>query len=261
MTRGQGDEEMVIPGGDRVSGALSGNLTAGIVRILNPYGTTAGTGFVADDGLIATCSHVVQSQESRWRGEPRPDYVDLVFRATGDRRRAMVEPEWWRVADAEDVAILRLKGPLPEGVTPLLLGSSGGTSGHPFKTFGFPAAKSVEGMYDYGTIGDATTEAGHPVLQLTGATEVRPGFSGAPVWDERASRVVGMVISFIHPGEFGKPSEATFIIPMDTLRAVCPTLRVSDKHEKSGTTTSAMSLTTPPVLICRCRRSEGKPSE
>jgi len=37
------------------------DLTAGIVRVLAPAGATAGTGFVVtDDGLIATCAHVVQ---------------------------------------------------------------------------------------------------------------------------------------------------------------------------------------------------------
>jgi hypothetical protein len=89
------------------------DLKAGIVRVLEPNGETSGTGFVVtDDGLI--------------------------FHATTEEREARVEPEWWRDPDVEDVAILRLEGPLPEGVTPLLLGSSGGTSGHPFKTFDFP---------------------------------------------------------------------------------------------------------------------------
>jgi hypothetical protein len=74
----------------------------GIVRILTPDGSTAGTGFVVtDDGLIATCSRVVQSEKSQRRGDPRPDYADLVFHATGDCRRARVGPEWWRLADAE----------------------------------------------------------------------------------------------------------------------------------------------------------------
>jgi hypothetical protein len=75
---------------------MSEDLTAGIVRILAPDGSTAGTGFVVtDESLIATCAHVVQSEKSQRRGDPRPDYMDLVLHATGDRRRAKVEPEWW----------------------------------------------------------------------------------------------------------------------------------------------------------------------
>jgi hypothetical protein len=38
------------------------DLTASIVRILTSEGTTASTGFViTDDGLIATCAHVVEA--------------------------------------------------------------------------------------------------------------------------------------------------------------------------------------------------------
>ena len=40
---------------------MSEDLIIGIVRILTADDTTAGTGFVVtDDGLIATCAHVVQ---------------------------------------------------------------------------------------------------------------------------------------------------------------------------------------------------------
>ena len=81
---------------------MSEDLTAGIVRILAPDGSTAGTGFVVtDEGLIATCSYVVQSEKPQRRGDPRPDYVDLVLHASGDCRRGRIEPEWWRLADAE----------------------------------------------------------------------------------------------------------------------------------------------------------------
>src|SRR5438067_5658224 len=119
---------------------MSLDLRDGIVRILKPNGETAGTGFVlTTDGLIATCSHVVQSNESQKRGEPRPEKTTIVFRATGESREAQIEPNWWRSSHkGEDVAILRINGSLPEGVKPLPLGSSKGTSDHPFGTFGFP---------------------------------------------------------------------------------------------------------------------------
>src|SRR5947209_2495728 len=112
-------------------------LRDGIVRILKPNGETAGTGFVlATDGLIATCSHVVQSSEAQKRGEPRPEKVTIVFRATGESREAQVEADWWRSSrTGEDVAILRVHGGLPQGVKLLPLGSSKGTCDHPFDTF------------------------------------------------------------------------------------------------------------------------------
>lgn len=60
------------------------DLAASTVRILKPDGTTSGAGFVvSDDGLIATCSHVVQSLDSQlW-----PYKVKIVFNATGDEKR------------------------------------------------------------------------------------------------------------------------------------------------------------------------------
>ena len=132
-------------------------LKAGIVRILKPDGTTAGTGFVVSkEGLIATCSHVVQDEESQRRGEPRPEVVEVIFHATGERRRARVEPAWWRSADAEDVAVLRLEGPLPEEVTPLPLGSSADAIGRTFHTFGFCAGKKEEGLPGKGKIIDSS---------------------------------------------------------------------------------------------------------
>jgi hypothetical protein len=97
------------------------NLTWGIVCILTSKGTTAGTGFVVtDDGLIATCAHIVEAA-----GAGPGDTVHLVFHATGEgEAEAKVEPAWWRDPDAEDVAILRLNRPLPEGMEPLPLGFS-----------------------------------------------------------------------------------------------------------------------------------------
>ena len=112
------------------------DFTDSIVRVCNAQGQTSGAGFVAaSDDLVATCAHVVEAAGAR-----PGDTVRVVFHSTGEERHARAEPDWWRTPDAEDVAFLCLEGLLPEGVAPLLLGSSGGTSGHPFKTFGFPAA-------------------------------------------------------------------------------------------------------------------------
>jgi len=75
---------------------LQPDLTSSLVRILHPDGSTAGTGFVVSArGLIATCSHVVQSEQSQRDGEPRPERVTVVFHTT-EQREADVVPTWWR---------------------------------------------------------------------------------------------------------------------------------------------------------------------
>ena len=99
------------------------DLRSGVVRILHPDGTTAGTGFVVSaDGLIATCSHVVQDVGAQQRGEPRPEAVRIVFAANGEERQAQVDPDCWLPREQGDVAFLRLEGGLPEGVGVLPLG-------------------------------------------------------------------------------------------------------------------------------------------
>jgi len=212
------------------------DLKASIVRVVRPDGTTIGTGFVTTGAgahgsvvLIATCAHVVRAA-----GAGPGDTVRVVFHATGEEQDALVELAWWRDPDAEDVAILCLEGSLPKGIAPLLLGSSGGTSGHAFKTFGFPAAEDVDGMWGYGNLGDPTIVAGQRVLQLTGTTEVTLGFSGAPVLDTVTRRVVGMVTSITTPDQYGRLTETAFITPTETLRAVCPDLRNCSRSSLVG---------------------------
>lgn len=100
------------------------DLTRSVVRILSPGGATVGTGFVVHrDGLVATCAHVVRACGAGPGGTVR-----LAFYATREEREATVERDGWRDPGAEDVAILRLQGPLPAGVEPLPLGSSFGPS-------------------------------------------------------------------------------------------------------------------------------------
>jgi S1-C subfamily serine protease len=206
---------------------MSFDLRDGIVRILKPNGETAGTGFVlTTDGLIATCSHVVQSHESQKRGEARPEKRRIVFHATGELRETRVEPQWWRSSQAEDVAILCVDGGLPAQVKPLPLGSSSGASNHPFETFGFPKSNPKQGIWGDGHILRETKIQDVQVLQLS-SKEVTPGFSGAPIVDRRRNRVVGMVTSIIPPDEYGRQTETAFITPIETLRELCSVLKLT----------------------------------
>jgi hypothetical protein len=196
------------------------NVLKSIVRIVS--NRRIGTGFVvADDGLIATCAHVL--------GPSRPEKALVVFEADGVQREATVLAESWRGVDTEDVALLQLCGTLPPGVQPLPLGSSHGIEGHPLVTFGYPEAGEVEGVRGTGTIlgYGAKTRAGHPLLQLR-SSEITEGFSGAPVWDEVRRRVIGMVVIAAQTDPLGKLGDTAFATPTETLRAISPALQVSD---------------------------------
>jgi energy-coupling factor transporter ATP-binding protein EcfA2 len=200
------------------------DLRDSVVSILKPDRTVAGTGFVvSSDGLVATCAHVV-----RYAGAEPGGTVDLTFHATRETRVARTEPEYWRDPSAEDVAILRLEGSLPDKTQAVLLGGAAEAYDHHFSTFGSPP-RYEGGMWGYGTIGNLTYHpAAGPMLQLSSTSEVTAGFSGAPVLDTDTYRVVGMVSAITNPDQYGRLAQTALATPTKTLLRVCPALQPSE---------------------------------
>jgi hypothetical protein len=192
------------------------DLTAGIVRIIRPDGETAGTGFlVTDNGLIATCAHVVEAA-----GAGPGERVRLAFQSGESPVEAEVLTDGWY--PDQDVAFLRLATPLSDGVTLVTLGASIGTSGHTFRAFGYPRMGDFQGVWAEGQIlGQVTDERGVLMLQLR-AQEIAPGMSGAPVLDVSTDQVVGMVTMTYQPDATLKFRDAAFAIPAEILRELCP---------------------------------------
>ncbi len=205
---------------------MSEDINTGIVRIQSAR--SVGTGFVvSDEGLLVTCAHVL--------GKPCPEKASIIFLATNEQREATVEMQWLRGVDAEDMAILRVQGDLPQGVRALSLGSSTGVSGHKISTFGFPSAGEVEGIAGYGKVlgRGSQTKAGQPLLQVR-SSEITQGFSGAPVWDDLRQRVIGMVVIVATPDASGKMGETAFATPTETLQRVCTDLQIPDINPYRG---------------------------
>ena len=211
------------------------DLKRGIVRILASDGaTTSGTGFIlSEKGVIVTCSHVIQAEKLQVRGYPRPERVEIVFRANGQKAAARLLPQAWRAADAEDVAFLQLEGPLPQDAEPLPLGGSEGSAGHSLQTFGFPDQSPEEGLYGEGRLIEQTSILGMKVWQVQ-SSEITPGFSGGPVFDLDSRRVVGMVTSIAAPDRFGRLSETAFVTPAETLFSIYPAIGASDVRPYMG---------------------------
>jgi WD40 repeat protein len=190
------------------------DVLSGIVRIRS--NKDIGTGFVvSDDGLIVTCAHVL--------GSSMPEKTLVMFQATGEEQEATVLPDDWRNVGAEDVAFLRILGPLPDGVQPLPLGSSKGIEGHSMMSFGYPKTGEVERGRATGEIlgWGPETETGQPLLQVH-SSEIKEGFSGAPIWDKVRQRVVGMVVIAARLGD------TAYATPTEMLRAVSPDLQIKD---------------------------------
>ena len=177
--------------------------------------------------LIVTCAHVVQGVAARQSGARAPDTISVVAYGMADVLKARIEADWWRDADADDVAFLRLEAPVPDYLRSLPLGSTENCKGHDFETLGFPALNPKDGLRGVGHILGSVRLSGSVVLQIS-SNEVTPGFSGAPVWDVAAGRVVGMVCKITSADAYGKLTETAFVTPTETLQSVCPEIKPVD---------------------------------
>lgn len=234
---------------------MSVDFTKSIVAILDARALddidnrTVGTGFVVStDGLIVSCKHVIDSSYS-------DEVVYLLLydpalpKTRRQIRRARLIPEYVRSAEVEDIVFLRLEDPFtPEqNIIPLPLGRSYHTQGQTFRTFGFPDARTEDGVFGECRVLGSGSENGVPLLQIS-SNQVSKGFSGAPVWDDRLQCVIGMVTSIIGnrtiriagkdvpvPSDpHGRQTETGFITPVETLTNVCPPLQVSEVSPYRG---------------------------
>lgn len=204
-----------------------------IVRILAKDGSTAGTGFVVDGNLIATCSHVAEKARSDVH-----DPIEVEFYPCKEHRWAWVVPHMHTRADAEDVTILELRASLPECVEIATLGSSAFAQGSTFRTFGFPAAQTVDGLLSECYVVGEVEQGGHPALQLR-SHETTFGYSGAPIWNAKSNVVIGIVFSIV--GTRGGPdhhepydpgwrqTETCFARPVEVARHLCPRLHIRNE--------------------------------
>lgn len=207
-------------------------LRAGIVRVIvsTKAGETLriGTGFiVTDDGLIATCAHVVHNNAGS------EQVIMIEFHGTSQRQIATIVPEMWRPPGDGDIAFLRIHGPLPLSTKALALGSSKDSAGHMFYSWGYRLAEDFdEGLAAEGKIQASTIYRGRTVLQLL-TDQIDIGMSGSPIWDTQGQRVVGMANYF---WETSRHIDAWLAIatPIEALKEACPTLVFSDIHPYRG---------------------------
>ncbi|WP_371619218.1 trypsin-like peptidase domain-containing protein [Streptomyces sp. NBC_00454] len=204
----------------------SARLLAAVAQILGPDDQVTGAGFLAAEGILVTCAHVVRAA-----GAGPGEHVQLVFPHAGGARRleGLVLDEPWRAPEDQDVAILRLAD--ASAVTEALpLGSAAGCRDHAVRSFGFPTQAPVGGHFGYAVAGDLlpATEGRGIHLQLTGANDLTTGFSGAPVMDEVTGLVVGMVTEITVPDENERGQGIAYITPVQVLREIWPELTEQD---------------------------------
>ncbi|WP_330299999.1 nSTAND1 domain-containing NTPase [Streptomyces sp. NBC_00503] len=204
----------------------SARLLDAVAQILGPDDQVTGAGFLAAEGILVTCAHVVRAA-----GAGPGEHVQLVFpHADGaPRLEGLVLEEPWRAPEDEDVAVLLLAD-VSAVVEALPLGSAAGCRDHAVRSFGFPTQAPVGGHYGYAVAGDLlpATEGRGIHVQLTGANDLTTGFSGAPVMDEVTGLVVGMLTEITAPDEHERGQGIAYITPVDVLREIWPELTEQD---------------------------------
>src|SRR5437667_3320500 len=161
---------------------MSDPLLDGVVQIFQSQNIRGGTGFVLSrQGLIVTCSHVIQAGDKQTEIPPIDLNVPLRFQKQQiDGEATIVD---WRSYRQGDIALLQLKGDLPKGVRPLPLSSASMTKGHEIYTYGYPprspkTERTAEGSHgsgkSYGS-GPRDTLSGQELLQIQ-SREITAGF-------------------------------------------------------------------------------------
>ena len=156
---------------------------------------------LVDDRHVVTCAHVAglclgqSGKGERPSGFLRVDFP-FVKNSTGLTAQVMAGG-WTPIASDEsgDVAVLELADAPPEGAEPAPLRAPLRLHGHRFLVHGFPDGiplpRPAEGDLGAGS-GPAGDWVSMAASSMTGHA-VGPGFSGAPVWDQTAGAVVGIV--------------------------------------------------------------------
>jgi len=197
-------------------------------------GDTIGTGvLVAGRKLLVTCGHLIgnatkiafasglifPTRQASAVGRDKGVVITGV---------AAVETEW--VSQSPDVAVLRvldldIPAELDGVAVGLHLGNSVSTPGRPLNTYGFPAAKSKDGLPGKAEFLGLTAEDGSMVMTVR-CHEATAGFSGAPAFDPVLGVVIGIFSSAIDPGSdsLRRGSDTAFVVPINYARTVCAEL-------------------------------------
>jgi WD40 repeat protein/3',5'-cyclic AMP phosphodiesterase CpdA len=204
-----------------------------IVQIFGPDERPVGVGALVGSREIVTCAHVINAAlglDPRAQAQPQGVVnVDfpLLDNQARSRPRLHARVQRWlppprEGAVGDDLAGLILpEGQLPAGTAPARLIVNPPPTGSELSVFGYPG---IPPRPDGGWVPTTVRgRVGGGRLQLDSGTDaalrVQPGFSGSPVYDNVAGRVVGLLASAAVGGTAERDSYA---ISADRLRLAWP---------------------------------------
>lgn len=233
---------------------------AGVVRIVTEGDEDhVGMGFMLDDRRLLTCAHVVNDALNRPRNsQSRPQekvLVEFPLLPTYASQRARVV-EWLPVERgnrAGDLAMLELDDALAEvGCSPLVDITGRSLDGDKLQVYGILAGERT-GEHIAARFSGFARGA---LVQIDSADKqgrlIRPGFSGAGVYDEHEGAVIGMVQSVkvdvhIAPSESTvRISQAAQMLSVPQIMKMMPGLEVEERTQpawlRAGWSVSASVL-------------------
>jgi Trypsin-like peptidase domain len=208
---------------------MGDGLKFSLVRLRTATGGVVGAGFLIDGTHVLTCAHVAaqalglpETMTERPTGRVS---LDFPFIDADNQLEAHVKA-WFGLGDSDagdgisDIAVIECDPGPPSGAAAAPLTRLDKYWGRQFRAFGFPPGFD-EGQYASGLLVDERVGGWVQIedVKSTGYFVV-PGFSGTPVWDVEAGRVVGMVV-----GADTRPEvRAAFMIPTPVLARAWPAL-------------------------------------
>jgi hypothetical protein len=189
------------------------------VRVCDTRGAVLGAGILLGTRHVLTCAHALLGSGDLDTEDCAPStevVIDFVGLRPLRSARARVAAGGWvppNDADGGDIALLELEVAQPEGsTTPLRRIPM--TWGRTVGTCGFPA-----GLENGVWLNAKLTGNGGPGIEciqmnpISPGGPVRPGFSGAPVFDELTQQVIGMVVSRYADSEL----EFSYMLPVEAI--------------------------------------------
>ena len=201
---------------------MSEALESAIARIYHQEGGIVGTGFLVSEQYVLTCAHVVADALGldRYTVEKPQEPVSLDFPYLGVAGVTGQVMEWKPRAETEtsegdDIALLQLESPVRGQQTRLVWTAN--ISGDRYRASGFPRGYDSS-VSSYGIVRDRLPNGRWQIEddKETGIA-IQGGFSGCPVWDERAKGIIGMVVE-------EADAKVAFMIPTEVLVKACPVL-------------------------------------
>jgi V8-like Glu-specific endopeptidase len=207
-----------------------------IVRIFKITGEVVGAGLLVSPRHILTCAHVINrvlSKDVAIQDHPGSTTEVQINFPFGDalsytecEKLSVKVVLWHPMAEGKedaDIAILELEQD-HDGSIPILRGANESPNTK-IQAYGFPPGDNSGAM----SRGEIVIKCANGRVQITANVNFgyffEPGFSGAPVWDEKLCSVLGLAVT-------ADPlKRSAFMIPSSVLEPICRSLRWRDLEQ------------------------------